>query len=108
MVGYLGIRNTIEFRFTRVGNIEKVGDEKRFKHKLNMLEPGTRMLKWIGILILLGILLYVFRFRTAAIGVWTVSGIIFAALLILLAIEAHQDNVMNDIVIKENRKNGRN
>ena len=23
--------------------------EKRFKHKLNMLDLGTKMLKWIGI-----------------------------------------------------------
>ncbi len=62
------------------------------------------MLKWIGILILTGFLLYVFQFRTAAFCVWAVSGILFAVPLILLAIEAHQDNVMNDIAIKENRK----
>jgi hypothetical protein len=85
-----------------------MGEEKRFKHKLNMLEPGTRMLKCIGILILTGILLYGFQFRMAAIGVWAVSGIIFAMLLVLLVIEAHQDNVMNEIAIKENKKNGVN
>ena len=83
-----------------------VDEEKRFKHKLNMLEPGTRMLKWIGIMILAGILLYVFQFRMAAFCVWAVAGIIFVVLLILLAIETHQDNVMNDIAIKENRKRG--
>ena len=82
-----------------------MGSEKRPKHKLNMLEPGSRMLKCIGILILAGILLYIFRFKTAAICIWAVSGIIFAVLLILLAIEARQDNVMNDIAIKENREN---
>ena len=86
--------------------MKKVGEEKIFKHKLNMLEPGTKMLKCIGILILIGILLYVFRFRMAAFCVWAVSGIIFAALLILLAIEAHQDNVMNEIAIDENKKSG--
>ena len=79
---------------------------KRFKHKLNMLEPGIKMLKWIGILILMGLLLYVFRFKVAAFCVWAVAGIIFSVLLILLAIEAHQDNVMNEIAIKENKKNG--
>jgi hypothetical protein len=83
-----------------------VGEEKRYKHKLNMLEPGTKMLKWIGILILIGILLYVFHFRMAAFCVWAVSGIIFVVLLILLAIEAHQDNVLNEIAINENKKNG--
>ena len=60
-------------------------EEKRFKHKLNMLEPGSRMLKWIGILIVIGLLLYFFRFRMAAICVWAVSGIVFAVLLVLLA-----------------------
>ena len=83
-----------------------MGKEKRFKYKLNMLEPGTRMLKYIGILLLIGILLYIFRFRIAAFCVWAVSGIVFAVLLILLAIESYQDNVINDIAIKENRENG--
>ena len=81
-------------------------EKKRFKHKLNMLEPGIKMLKWMGILILVGIMLYVFRFKMAAFCVWAVSGVIFATLLILLAIEAHQDNVMNEIAIKENKNEG--
>ena len=80
--------------------------EKCFKHKLNMLEPGTRMLKCIGILILLGLLFYIFRIKIAAFCIWALSGIVFVVLLVLLAIEAHQDNVMNDIAIKENRENG--
>ena len=83
-----------------------MSEEKRFKHKLNMLEPGTAMLKWIGILILIGLLLYVFHFRMAAFCVWIVSGIIFFVLLILLAIEAHQDKVLNEIAIEENKKKG--
>ena len=36
-----------------------------------------------------------------------VSGMIFSVLLILLAMETHQDNVMNEIAIKENKKNSR-
>ena len=83
-----------------------MSEEKRFKHKLNMLEPGTRMLKCIGILILIGLLLYVFRFRVAAFCVWALSGIIFVVLLILLAVETYQDNVLNEIGIEENKKNG--
>ena len=83
-----------------------MGEEKRFKNKLNMLEPGTKMLKCIGILILIGLLLYVFKFRIAAYCVWAVSGIILVVLLILLAVETHQDNVMNEIGIEENKKNG--
>ena len=80
--------------------------EKRYKHKLNMLEPGTRMLKWIGILILIGVLLYVVQFRIAAFCVWAAAVIIFVVLLILLSIEAHQDNVLNEMAIEENKKNG--
>ena len=83
-----------------------MSEEKRFKHKLNMLEPGTKMLKCIGILILIGLLLYVFRFRVAALCVWALSGIIFVVLLILLAVETYQDNVLNEIGIEENKKNG--
>ena len=83
-------------------------EEKRFKHKLNMLEPGIMMIKCIGILILIGLLFYVFQFRIVAFGVWAVSGIVFAVLLVLLAIESHQDKVMNEIAIKENKKNGDN
>ena len=83
-----------------------MGEEKRFKHKLNMLEPGTKMLKWIGMLLLIGGLFYVFRLRKAAVCVWAISGIIFFVLMILLAIEAYQDNVLNEIAIKENKKNG--
>ena len=71
-----------------------------------MLEPGTRMLKWNGILILIGILLFVFHLRKAAFCIWAVSGIVFVILLILLAIESYQDNVLNEIAIKENKKNG--
>ena len=89
-----------------MGRHKIVDEEKRFKHKLNMLEPGSRMLKWIGILIVIGLLLYFFRFRMAAICVWAVSGIVFAVLLVLLAIESHQDKVLNEIAIEENKKNG--
>ena len=86
--------------------MKKLGNEKRYKHKLNMLEPGIKILKIIGILIFIGLPLYVLHFRVAAFCIWAVSGIIFAILLILLAIEAHQDNVMNEIGIEENKKNG--
>jgi len=83
-----------------------MSEEKRYKHKLNMLEPGTIMLKWIGILILIGLLLYIFNLKIVAYGAWILSGIIFVVLLILLTIEGHQDKVMNEIGIKENEKNG--
>ena len=69
-----------------------------------MLEPGIRILKCIGLLTLSGLLLYIFRYRSAAYCMWSVSGIAFVVLLVLLAIEVHQDKVMNDIVIKKTGK----
>ena len=48
----------------------------------------------------------VFHLRKAAFCIWAIAGIIFAVLMIMLAIEAHQDNVLNEIAIKENKKNG--
>ena len=83
-----------------------MGKEKRYKHKLNMLEPGIMMIKCIGILILIGLLFYIFQFRIVAFCLWAASGIVFAILLILLAIESHQDKVLNEIAIEENKKNG--
>ncbi|SEW03576.1 hypothetical protein SAMN05216413_0920 [Ruminococcaceae bacterium KH2T8] len=74
------------------------------KHKLNMLEPGSKMLKWTGILVFVGFLLYVFKLRMAAFCVWAASGVILVVLFVLLAIESRQDKVMNEIAIKENQK----
>lgn len=51
--------------------------ETRYRHKLNMLEPGTAMLKWVGI---------------------------FLMFMILLIVEAHQDRVLNELAARENRK----
>ena len=51
--------------------------ETRYRHKLNMLEPGTAMLKWVGI---------------------------FLMLMILLIVDAHQDRVLNELAARENRK----
>ena len=74
------------------------------KHRLNMLETGSKMLKWTGILVFVGFLLYVFKLRMAAFCVWAASGVILVVLFVLLAIESHQDKVMNEIAIKENQK----
>ena len=51
-----------------------------------------------------GIVFWVAKWRWLSKIFLSVSGIIFAALLILVAIEAHQDNVLNDIVMRENNE----
>ena len=40
--------------------------ETRYKHKLNMLEPGGAMLKWVGILLLAGLALLPLRLTLAS------------------------------------------
>lgn len=78
--------------------------ETRYKHKLNMLEPGTAMLKWSGILLLVGLVLRLFRLKLVSYIVWGLAGVIFLLLLILLAIEAHQDSVLNEIAAQEHKE----
>ena len=38
-------------------NRRNASAETRFRHKLNMLEPGTEMLRWTGILLMVGLAL---------------------------------------------------
>ena len=75
--------------------------ENRYKHKRNMLEPGTVMLKWIGIFLAVGLTLLLLHMKIAAYIMFGVAGAIFLFLLILLAIEAHQDKALNEIAAQE-------
>ena len=77
--------------------------EKRYKHKLNMLEPGTKMLKWTGLLLAAGVLFGLLHWKYAAYCVMGLAGCLFAVLIILLMIESHQDRVLNETAIKEDR-----
>ena len=77
--------------------------ETCYKHKLNMLEPGTIMLKWIGIVLLAGFVLRLLRLRLASYIIFGLAGAVFLLLLILLAIEVHQDNVLNEIAAQEHK-----
>ena len=78
--------------------------DNRYKYKLNMLEPGLIMMKIIGVLFVIGILFWVVgRHWISAISLF-LAGAVLAALLILVAIEAHQDKVLNDIALRENNE----
>ena len=66
------------------------------KHKLNMLEPGTKMLQGIGILLLSGLACLLGKWRLPAGVLLGLAGLAFLVLLILLAVEAHQDQVQNE------------
>ena len=77
--------------------------DTRYRYKLDMLEPGTIMLKWVGIFLLIGLALELLRWKLAAAIAFGLSGALFLLLLILLAIEAHQDRVLNEIAAQEDR-----
>ena len=83
-------------------NHKNMSYDNRYKYKLNMLEPGLIMMKIIGALFIFGIVFWTVKWHWLSIIFWSLSGMIFAVLLILLAIEAHQDNVLNDIAMQEN------
>lgn len=78
--------------------------DNRYKYKLNMLEPGLIMMKIIGALFVSGIVCWAAKWHWLSVIFLFLSGIIFTVLLILVAIEAHQDNVLNDIAMRENNE----
>lgn len=78
--------------------------DNRYKYKLNMLEPGIIMMKIIGALFVFGFVFWVAKRHWLSVIFLFLSGIISTVLLILVAIEAHQDNVLNDIAMKENNE----
>ena len=94
-------RNTWEVRQMKRKNMSY---DNRYKYKLNMLEPGLIMMKLIGVLFVAGILFWVVGWHWISLITWFLSGAVFAVLLILLAIEAHQDKVLNDIAMRENNE----
>lgn len=78
--------------------------ETRFRHKLNMLEPGTVMLKWAGIFLLLGLVLRLAQRRGAACISFGLAGAMLLMLVVLLASEAHQDRVLNKLAEQEHKE----
>lgn len=75
--------------------------DNRYKYKLNMLEPGLIMTKIIGVLFVTGILFWTAGWHWLSSITLFLAGIVLAVLFILLAIEAHQDKVLNDIAMRE-------
>ena len=78
--------------------------DNRYKYKLNMLEPGLIMMKIIGVLFVIGILFWVAEWHWFSIITCFLAGVVFVVLLILVAIEAHQDKVLNDIAMQKKLK----
>ena len=78
--------------------------EERYRHKLNMLEPGSRMLAAAGILLGVGAALYWAGWLRAAWVAFGLAGLLLALLGVLVAIELHQDRVMNELAAEEARR----
>lgn len=83
---------------------KKITYENRYKYKLNMLEPGQIMMKIVGVLLLLGITFRLVRLQAISVAALILAGLVFAVMLILVAIELHQDKVLNDIAMRENKE----
>lgn len=77
---------------------------KNYKHKLNMLEPGSKMLKLRGILFVIGLLTHYMRLYMIRNIVFVSMVIFLVALLILVIIELHQDKVLNEQAVRLDSK----
>ncbi len=86
---------------------EKATYENRYKHKLNMLWPGQTMLQIAFVLLLIGILFWLLKWHVFAFAAVALAGVVFAVLLILVAVELHQDNILNEIAMRENAEKNR-
>ena len=75
--------------------------DNRYRHKLNMLNPGTEMIKWIGALVLIGLALLLLRLNLVAYFIFGLAGLLVVALVVLLVVESHQDRVLNELALQE-------
>lgn len=77
--------------------------ETRFKHKLNMLEPGIAICRLICALVALGIAFLLMPIKIIAYIAFGLAGLTLLVLLLLLIIEVHQDKVLNEIAAQQRR-----
>jgi hypothetical protein len=79
---------------------------KKYKYKLNMLEPGWKMIKAIGLFGVLSFTLHIIKLALLSYVFGGLAALLGIALWILLIIESHQDKVLIEQAINERRKNG--
>lgn len=71
----------------------KKGD-KRYRYKLNMLEPGIKMLVITGIILIVAFVCFLLKWKLFCLLLIGGGMLIFLILIILLAVEQHQDRVL--------------
>ena len=67
---------------------------KPYQYKLNLLRPGLILCAGMAVLFLAGLLLRLCGLKPAGTVLWFLAGVLLAVLLLLLAIEGHQDKVL--------------
>lgn len=81
---------------------------RKYKIKLNMLEPGIKMIKVIGILAILSIVFHIVNTVLLCYIFSSLTVLLSITLWILLIIEDHQDMVLNEQAIQERGEDGEN
>lgn len=81
-------------------------EKKTYKHKLNMLGPGSIMSKAVTVLFAVAVALYFAGQKVWAYIAGGISVVLLFILLILLAVEQHQDRVLCMQQKKEDEENG--
>lgn len=79
---------------------------KKYKHKLNMLEPGLKIVKMIGLFVVLSLVFYSIHAVLLSFICGCLAVALGIILWILIMIEQHQDNILNQQAINERKKNG--
>lgn len=79
---------------------------KKYKYKLNMLEPGSKMLGAIGICLAVSFVFYICKVTFFCRFFFGLAMLIGFVLWVLLMIESHQDRVLNEQIIEQRRKFG--
>lgn len=77
--------------------------DERYRHKLNMLDPGTVMLHICALLAAAGGICFWLSWPIAATILFTLAGLLLLVLLGLICIELHQDRVLNELAARESQ-----
>ncbi|HWT73788.1 MAG TPA: hypothetical protein VN258_03580 [Mobilitalea sp.] len=68
--------------------------QKKYRHKLNMLEPGAKMCTGIGLGLIISFISWLAGCYILTVIAGAIASILTVLLFILIIIEAHQDKVL--------------